>query len=96
MRARQDRLFHRLLDAGRTLEREEYTDERLGERAVARERPAPEALDAELLDGSVRYPAPTAAQLQGLPAAYRRMVFEYFNRINAPVAGSTPPGEEGR
>lgn len=83
VRARQERLFHRLLDAGRSLEREEYTDERVGEVAAGRDAVAPVAIDPALLEPGLRYPRPTADQLQGLPAAYRRLVLEYFDRLNA-------------
>lgn len=80
--ARQERLFHRLLDAGRTLEREEYTDERVGERAgnVGVSQAPP--LDAELLYGGPRYPVPDAEALRDLPPAYRRLILEYFDRLN--------------
>lgn len=80
--ARQDRLFHRLLDAGRSLEREEYSDERVGGAPAPTEVPAPDALDPALLDPAVLYPTPTAEQLDRLPPAYRRLILEYFDRLN--------------
>jgi hypothetical protein len=83
VRARQHRLFHRLLDAGRTLEQEEYTEERVGRVAEVQEVPAPDELDAALLDLELRYPGPTAEQLRDLPPSYRRLVLEYFQRLNA-------------
>lgn len=85
--ARQERLFHRLLDAGRSLERDEYSDERVGRTPGRTEAPPPEALDAGLLDPAVRYPVPTAAQLEALPPAYRRLVLEYFDRLNRSGGG---------
>lgn len=92
--ARQERLFHRLLDAGRTLEREEYTNQRVAERpgAVGTSSGAP--LGAELLDAGPRYPAPDPAVLRSLPAAYRRLILEYFDRLNraaAAAAGERDP-----
>lgn len=80
--ARQERLFHRLLDAGRSLEREEYSDERVGEAPGHTEVSPVEALDPSLVAPAVRYPAPTAEQLDGLPPAYRRLILEYFDRLN--------------
>jgi hypothetical protein len=86
--ARQERLFHRLLDAGRTLEREEYTDQRVAERPgnVGFSEGAP--LEAELLYGGPRYPMPDPEALRALPPAYRRLIIEYFDRLNrGEVAG---------
>jgi hypothetical protein len=88
VRARQERLFHRLLDAGRTLEREEYSDERVGERAERQGAAELEALDPALLEAVLRYPSPDAAQLRAVPAAYRRLILEYFDRLN----NGSPPG----
>jgi hypothetical protein len=95
VRARQERLFHRLLDAGRTMEREEYSTERVGEAAGARNGARPPSLDGRLLDAGARYPVPTAAELQALPPAYRRLILEYFDRLNAAASAPTvtPDGE---
>lgn len=95
-RDRQERLFHRLLDAGRSLEREEYTDERAGEAASAVAGTTPEQLDPTLLDPTLRYPTPSAEQLRGLSPAYRRLILEYFDRLNrgeaqVPRAGEREP-----
>jgi hypothetical protein len=95
-RARQERLFHRLLDAGRSLEREEYSDERAGEAASAVTGATPEQLDPTLLDPTLRYPTPSAEQLRGLSPAYRRLILEYFDRLNrgepqAPAGGEREP-----
>jgi chromosome segregation ATPase len=89
--ARQERLFHRLLDAGRTLERDEMSEERRAERPGEYTPSAPPALDAALLDTSVRYRVPTPEELKSLPPAYRKMILEYFERINR-----VSPGAEGR
>jgi hypothetical protein len=70
--ARQERLFHRLLDAGRTLEKDEYEDERVGERARGFDPRNAGALDPRLFDDPTRFRAPTHEELQALPPAYRR------------------------
>jgi hypothetical protein len=102
---RQRGLFRRMLDAGRSLEQGEPDTERRESRtgeAIVREVPE---LDPRLLAGP-RFPRPEAAALGRLPAYYRRMVLEYFDRLNdavsserdraratEPVAGER--GEEG-
>jgi hypothetical protein len=92
VRARQERLYHRLLDAGRTLEREEYGDERAGEAAEARPAPVVAPLDPAILDARARYAGPSAEQLRRLPPAYRRLVLEYFDRLNAGSSPTMSPG----
>jgi hypothetical protein len=92
VRARQERLFHRLLEAGRTLEREEHSEERVGERAERRATAELEELDPAVLDAVLRYPGPDATQLQAVSPALRRLILEYFHRLNngtrpAPAAG---------
>lgn len=90
VRARQERLFRRLLDAGRSLERDEYGQERSGSHPGAVEAGAsPVAIDPGLLDRSIRYPPPTAEQLRALPPAYRRLILEYFDRLNSASPGGT-------
>lgn len=83
---RQERLFHRLLDAGRSLEREEFSDEREAERVTAFERGEVIPLTPEQM-GALRYGLPDADQLQRLPPAVRQMVIQYFERINRQRAG---------
>jgi hypothetical protein len=80
--ARQERLFHRLLDAGRTLERDEVSEERVAERPgdVPPSRPGP--LDPALLAGGPRFQTPGPEELRMLPPAYRRLILEYFDRLN--------------
>jgi len=83
---RQERLFHRLLDAGRSLEREESSDERESEVPEDFERGAVLGLTADQL-GLVRYQMPDAAQLQGLSPAVRQLVLQYFERLNRVGSG---------
>ncbi len=89
--ARQERLFHRLLDAGRTLEKEEYSEERKGELPGAVPISRAPALDASLLNPADRFRIPTPEELRQLPPAYRRLVLEYFARLNR----APPPGDGG-
>ena len=78
---RQERLFHRLLDAGRTLERDEESEERESEEAGAFERTGVSALSADEMD-ALRFDLPGAAVLRALPPAQRALVIRYFERIN--------------
>ena len=78
---RQERLFHRLLDAGRSLEREESSDERESETPGVFERGEIMALTADQL-GLLRFRLPDAAQLQRLSPAVRQLVIQYFERLN--------------
>lgn len=84
---RQERLFHRLLDAGRSLEREEFSDEREAERTTAFQRGVVVPLTSEQM-GALRYRLPDADQLRRLSPAVRRLVIQYFERINRGGGGS--------
>jgi len=86
-RERQERLFHRLLDAGRTLEKEEFARDRESTSPGTFERGAvlPLGLDAT---GVLRYPLPSADQLQKLSTAERELVLRYFDRLNRAVGGA--------
>jgi hypothetical protein len=81
MLERQERLFHRLLDAGRSLEREEFSEERESEVPGAFERGEVLSLTSEQL-GIMPYEMPDGAQLQQLSPAVRQLVLEYFERLN--------------
>ena len=87
-RERQERLFHRLLDAGRTLENEEFARDRESTSPGTFERGAvpPVGLDAL---GVLRYALPSAEQLQQLSTAERELVLRYFDRLNR-AAGDSP------
>ena len=78
---RQERLFHRLLDAGRSLEMDEYSDERESSVPGQFERNEVEVLSAEDM-GALRFQPPPAEELQRLSPAQRQMVLEYFERLN--------------
>ncbi len=84
---RQERLFHRLLDAGRTLERDEESEERESEQPGAFTRDAVGALGAGVLD-ALRFELPGAAALRALPPAQRALVVRYFERLNGASRGS--------
>ena len=89
---RQERLFHRLLDAGRTLERDEESEEREAEQPGAFTREGVSALGAGDLN-VLRYALPGAAALQALPPAQRALVVRYFERLNRSRGGEA--GREG-
>ncbi len=94
IRQRQETLFHRLLDAGHTLERDEVSQERVAERPGDTPVLHVAPLDPARVGSAVRYPAPDPEQLRGLPPAYRRLILEYFERLNRaqPPAGPSPEG----
>ncbi len=78
---RQERLFHRLLDAGRSLEKDEESDERESEAPGAFERRGVLPLSPEAL-GALRFGLPPGDVLRRLSPAHRQMVMEYFERLN--------------
>ena len=83
---RQERLFHRLLDAGRSLEREEFSEERESEEPGSFERgDVLELTDDQL--GVMPFEVPDGAQLQRLSPAVRQLVLEYFERLNRARVG---------
>lgn len=79
---RQERLFHRLLDAGRSLEREEFSEERESEEPGEFERGNVLSLTADQM-GVIRYEIPDGEQLQRLSPSVRQLVLQYFERLNA-------------
>lgn len=90
---RQQRLFHKLLDAGRTLRKDEEddTEERESEEPGEFERGAIEALDADAM-GVLRFRMPPAEYLSRLSPAERALVLRYFERLNRTVSPDRPPG----
>jgi uncharacterized phage infection (PIP) family protein YhgE len=92
-RRRQERLFHRLLDAGRSLEKEdEISEQREARTAGAVEAGPVEPLSAEAV-GGVRYRLPDASVLQQLGPGERQLVIEYFERLNRDAP--RPTGQPG-
>lgn len=81
---RQQRLFRRMLDAGRTLQGEEEDDRKERQSTAAKdgELKLPPALRQRLGGDGIRFP--TWEELQRLSPDERRMVTEYFRRLTAP------------
>ncbi len=79
---RQERLFRRLLDAGRSLESDEEDErrERVSEAAGAGNVLLPEAGSARAAEP--RYPYPTWEELRALSPEERRLILDYFRRLN--------------
>ena len=88
---RQERLFHRLLDAGRSLEKDEFSDERESAAPGQFERGEVEVLSPEDM-GALRFPPPSAEELQRLPPSQRQMVLDYFERLNRAERRAGPRG----
>jgi len=88
---RQEQLFHRLLDAGRSLEREEFSEEREAEVGSAVERGTVLPLEGGHM-GVMRYEMPSAAELQELTPGLRRLILDYFERLNRGPAPSEGGG----
>jgi hypothetical protein len=86
---RQERLFHRLLDAGRSLEREEFSEDRESETPGLFERGDVIPLSAAQL-GLMPYELPDGVELRRLSPAVRQLVLEYFDRLNRAPAGEGP------
>lgn len=84
MQARQERLFRRMLDAGRALEQEQKDESQRRESRAARGTARFTPPDGPARGaGADRYPVPTWEELRGLSAEERRLVIEYFRALNA-------------
>ena len=82
--ARQQQLFRRLLDAGRSLEKDEREDNTKREATSAKGGNEFAPLNANANGRSAtRFREPTWDELRGLTADERRAILEYFKRINA-------------
>ena len=81
--ARQEKLFRRMLDAGRTLQGEEKDEqkERQSTSATGDSVRLPPALRAQLSDDAGRLRVPSWEELQQLSPAERRLVEDYFRRL---------------
>jgi hypothetical protein len=87
--ARQDRFLQRLLEAGRTLEQDGPTDEREATSAEDVGRRAVTALPDDLLD-PLGFTLPTPEELGALTPGQRRLVLDYFDRVNRRRASEGP------
>ncbi|HTD26376.1 MAG TPA: hypothetical protein VK649_05345 [Candidatus Elarobacter sp.] len=87
---RQQRLYRRLLDAGRTLSNDEpdETKERVSRSATGDSVHIPDILKPGATGAGPRLRYPTWEELQGLTPEQRRLVLEYFRRLNAPPSRS--------
>jgi hypothetical protein len=88
--ARQEKLFHRLLDAGRSLEKDEVSQERVAEKPVNGRVGQPGALDPNLFKDATKFRAPTPEELRALPPAYRKLILDYFERLNRTTTTPAP------
>ncbi|MBX3133384.1 MAG: hypothetical protein KF689_08390 [Gemmatimonadaceae bacterium] len=86
-KARQEQLLRRMLDAGRSLEQDQRDESQRREARAAREstRVTPDGRASGA--AADRYRVPTWEELRGLSPEDRRVVIEYFRRLNA---GGTP------
>jgi hypothetical protein len=82
--ARQQQLFRRMLDAGRSLEKDEREDTQKREAKTAKQGNdlKPDNTNASG-KAAVKFREPTWEELRGLTADQRRAILEYFKRINA-------------
>ena len=85
--ARQQQLYHRLLDAGRTLTGDQPDDqhERIAPIAGDVNPLIPPALRPGATGAGPRIPYPDWDALRGLTPDQRQQVLEYFRRLNAPA-----------
>ncbi len=83
---RQERLYRRLLDAGRTLAGAEPDEkqERVSRAATGDSVHIPEVLKPGATGAGPKLRYPTWEELMGLTPEQRRLVLEYFRRLNAP------------
>ena len=82
LQERQERLFRRLLDAGRSLrnDEEDEREERVSEAADPTNVRLPGA--GAVTPDTPRYPVPTWEELRGLSPEARRLILDYFRRLN--------------
>ena len=79
---RQSRFLELLLSAGRTLERDEPTEEREARGLGVFERQLVSPIPDYLLEARA-IQLPTTEELEALTPAQRRLVLEYFERVNS-------------
>lgn len=85
---RQRQLFRRMLDAGRSLEDEDLDPNRRESEAATAASREPPPIDPALIRER-QFPLPLEALLHDLPAFYRPLIFNYFDRLNRSSLGST-------
>ncbi len=91
---RQERLFRRLLDAGRSLERDEDPTRRESQAAdLSRPGAVPETSGA--IEAGPRYPYPDDAALSRVSNSARRLILQYFDRLNAGTGGASSDPASG-
>jgi hypothetical protein len=85
---RQERLFRRMLDAGRTLQGREEDEKKERQSTTATDDSVhlPPALQARLLGDDQRLRVPSWEELQELSPEERRLVVDYFRRLAQPPA----------
>jgi hypothetical protein len=83
---RQERLFRRMLDAGRTLQgrEEDERKERQSTTATDDSVHLPPALQGRLMGDDQRLRVPSWEELQELSPEERRLVVDYFRRLAQP------------
>src|SRR5206468_11506924 len=83
---RQQRLFRRMLDAGRTLQGREEDEKKERQSTVATDDSIhlPPALRAKLMGDDDRLRVPSWEELQQLSPEERRLVVDYFRRLSEP------------
>jgi len=81
--ARQQQLFRRLLDAGRSLEKEDREDTGRREATSAKGDESFTPAGTVQSKAAVRFPPPRWEELRGLPPDERRAILDYFTRLNS-------------
>ena len=81
--ARQQQLFRRLLDAGRSLEKEDREDTGKREATSAKGDATFTPAGTVQTKAAIRFPPPRWEELRGLPADERRAILDYFTRLNS-------------
>lgn len=84
--ARQQQLFRRLLDAGRSLEKEDREDTGKREATSAKGDNTFTPVGGVQSKAAVRFPPPRWEELKALPADERRAILDYFRRLNGAPA----------
>jgi hypothetical protein len=84
--ARQQQLFRRLLDAGRSLEKEERDDSGKREATTAKGDETFTPTGTVDPKAAIKFRPPTWQELRGLSADERRAILDYFTRINSAPA----------